>query len=102
MDARAKYRTFVEDKLERADQSPLKEVWARTLLGGEAFIEMVRGKHLNKDAHDRNLPAQRTLQSQRSIEQISRTVARHVSDEPLARKISIQLCHRASGENFAV
>jgi REP element-mobilizing transposase RayT len=98
--ARACYRTFVEDKLGRADQSPLKEVWAGTLLGGEAFIEMVRGKHLTKDAHDRNLPAQRTLQSQRTIEQISRTVARHVSDETLARKICIQLCHRSSGEKL--
>jgi REP element-mobilizing transposase RayT len=100
LDARACYRTFVEDKLGRAVQSPLKEVWAGTLLGGEAFIKMVRGKHLTKDAHDRNLPAQRTLQSQRTIEQISRTVARHVSDETLARKICIQLCHRSSGEKL--
>lgn len=98
-DARIRYRAFVEDKLGCEYQSPLKDVLAGTVLGREGFIEMVRKKHLTKEG-DRNLSAQRTLKVHRTVDQISRAVAHHVTDEKLARKISIHLCHRFTGERL--
>ncbi len=99
-DVRGRYRDFVEDKLESGCRNPLQEVVAGAVLGTEAFVEMVRGKHLPKELDDRNLPGQRRLQRQRTAEQITQAVALHVTDEKLARKIGIHLCHRCSGEKL--
>lgn len=99
-DARKRYRKFVQDKLGSNYPSPLKMATAGAILGGEAFIEKVQQEHLAKATEDRNLPALRALKRKHSMDQIIGLTEKHIEDKTMARKISIHLCHRFSGERL--
>jgi hypothetical protein len=60
----------------------------------------VQREHLDQGNDDRNLPALRALTRDRSINQIIGLVGENIVDKELARKISIHLCHRFSGEKL--
>jgi REP element-mobilizing transposase RayT len=101
-EARSRYRTFVEDKLGCSYPSPLQRAVAGTILGCNVFVDMIRQKHLDNSKADRNLPTHRTLTRHRSMSQIVGKVDEHIEDKEVARKISIHLCHRYSGERFGL
>ena len=44
--ARKKYRRFVESMVDVDYESPLRDVFASTMLGGRSFINQIREKHL--------------------------------------------------------
>ena len=98
--AASRYRAFVEEGLGGGGCNPLKAVVGGTVLGSESFVQMIRDKYLYGEPTDRNLPGPRILQGQRTVEQIKSIVTRNVSDEKLARKLGIHLCHRRSGEKL--
>ncbi len=99
-EARSRYQTFVEDKLGCSDPSPLQNAVAGTILGCNTFVDMIQRNHFDKSKADRNLPTHRALTRHRSMGQIIEKVDEHIEDKELARKTSIYLCHRYSGEKL--
>jgi len=54
--AKKQYRRFVESMIDVEYESPLKNVFASTILGGRSFINQIREKHLDSKKSDRDLP----------------------------------------------
>lgn len=54
--AKKQYRRFVESMIDVEYESPLKNVFASTILGGRSFINQIREKHLDRKKSDRDLP----------------------------------------------
>jgi len=98
--SRRSYQSFVQDKLGCDYPSPLRAAAAGAILGLDAFIDRVRRKYLTNDHRDRNLPAHRALTRRRTVRQITDAVDSLFEDQNMARKISIHLCHRYSGEGL--
>jgi hypothetical protein len=91
-----KYREFVNDAINRDDESPLKKVIGSTILGNPDFVREMSQQHLGDKQTDRNIPAVRVL-NRPGIDEIIKAVARDVKEEALAKKVSIYFCHRYSG-----
>jgi putative transposase len=96
-DALRKYRTFIEDRLDKQYESPLKGSIGTSILGSTAFIEKISATYL-KGKEDGNIPALRQLTNRPTPEEIvAETKAEFPDDEKLARRVSIHLCHKHSG-----
>jgi putative transposase len=94
--ARDKYCEFVNDAINRNDDSPLKKVIASTILGSPEFVREMSQQHLGDKQADRNMPAVRVLNRPR-IDEIIKAVERVIKEQALAKKVSICFCHRYSG-----
>lgn len=94
--ARDKYREFVNDAINRDDDSLLKKVIASTILGSSEFVREMSQQHLGDIQADRNMPAIRAL-NRPGIDEIIKAVKSAVKEETQAKKISIYFCHRISG-----
>ncbi len=93
--ARRRYKGFVKAVLGEGYESPLKEVVASTILGGEDFIKEIKGKYLKDKGTDRNLPALTELREEPGIEEIfQRANEVFGGDTGIARKTAIFLSHR--------
>lgn len=91
------YRKFVEELLGREYESPLGEVVASTILGGESFVCELAEHHVGGKRQDRDLPAARLLTTRPSVQAIL-GAAQEVSDlGRVRRNAAIYLCHRYSG-----
>jgi len=53
---------FVESMVDVEYESPLKNVFASTILGGRSFINQIREKHLDRKRLDRDLPGFEAIQ----------------------------------------
>lgn len=96
-DAQSKYQTFVEDRLGKEYESPLKRTVVAAILGSPAFIEDITTMHLH-GKEDGNIPALRQLVIRPTPEEILKAVKAELGDnEKLARRASIHLCHKHSG-----
>lgn len=96
-DAHNRYRTFVEDRLGKEYESPLKRTIGTSILGSAAFIEEITTAHL-KGKEDGNIPALRQLACRPTPEEIVKTVKTEFpEDEKLVRRASIHICHKHSG-----
>jgi putative transposase len=96
-DARKKYRTFVEDRLGKECESPLKKTIGASILGSTDFIEKISATHLN-GKEDANIPALRQLNSRPTTEAIMKEArAEFGEDEKMVRRATIHLCHKYSG-----
>ncbi|GFE59542.1 transposase [Geobacter sp. AOG2] len=96
-DAHKKYRAFVEDRLGKEYESPLRRAIGASILGSPAFVEEIAATHL-KGKEDRNIPVLRQFAMRPTPEQIIEDVeAEFGEDIKLARRASIHLCHKYSG-----
>jgi len=68
-DARKRYRTFVEDRLGKEYDSPLKKSIGTSILGSVAFVEEISTAYL-QGKKDRNIPALRQFLSRPTPETI--------------------------------
>ena len=97
--SRKKYREFVNEVASRKARNPFNEVTASTFLGRESFINGVKDKFLAGRGEEREIPALRALERKVSISEIKEAVTEILKKEDsTARKISLYLCHRFSGE----
>lgn len=96
-DAQNKYRTFVEDRLGKEYESPLKMVIGTSILGSTAFIDEITTTHL-QGKEDINIPALRQLTRRPTPEEIIKaTKTEFPDDEKLARRASMYLSRKHSG-----
>jgi REP element-mobilizing transposase RayT len=96
-DAQSKYRTFVEDRLGKEYESPLKGTIGTSILGSTSFLEEITMAHL-QGKKDGNIPALRKFTSLPTVEEIIKEVQAEFADnEKLVRRVSIYLCHKHSG-----
>jgi putative transposase len=108
-DAQGIYRTFVEDRIGKEFESPLKGTIGSSILGSTAFVEEISTTYLQGKV-DCNIPALRQLATRPTLEEILKAAKDEIpDDEKLARRASIHLCHKHSGlrlgeigENFNV
>lgn len=96
-DAHKKYRTFVEDRLGKEYESPLKRTIGASILGSTAFVAEITATYL-KGKEDGNIPALRQLNSRPTPEEIMKEAQAELGDdEKLVRRAAIHLCHKYSG-----
>ncbi|MBK5273494.1 MAG: transposase [Desulfuromonadales bacterium] len=99
-DAQKKYRTFVEDRLGKEYESPLNGTIGASILGSATFIEEISATYLQEKV-DGNIPALRQLTKRPTpAEIIKEVIAGFADDEKLARRVSIHLCHKHSGQRL--
>ncbi len=98
---RKQYRKFVEAMIDVEYESPLKKVFASTILGGRSFINQIRETHLDRKKLDRDLPDLRQFHEMPDLEEIIKQAAKVLSeDAALLKRIQIYLCHRFSGQKL--
>jgi len=97
----AAYRRFVERGIGRHLENPVSYAVAATILGKEAFVQKIKSEHLCSRAPDDEVPALKIAKNRISIRKIVETV--HLDfgvGTKEAKKASIYLCHRFSGESL--
>lgn len=98
-EAGARYRTFVEELIDKEYESPLRAAIGAAVLGTAGFVKMVTAKHVGTRRPERDVPALRHLASRPSQEEILRVVdVAFGSNKKVARQAGMYLCHRYSGE----
>ena len=96
--ARKIYREFVNALVKQEYESPLKEVFASTILGTLDFVQEIKEKYLASVKNDRNLPALTELSRRETLEEIRAAVEAEFGDNPqMARKTALYISHRYSG-----
>jgi hypothetical protein len=96
----SKYRQFVENAINKENESPLNGVVASTILGSAEFIKDISGKHLGEKTTDRNVPAVRKL-NRPTLDYIINAIGQEPGmTESFSRNVSIYFCHRFSGERL--
>ena len=99
--ARKQYRRLVESKEGKKAESPLRNTFASTILGGVAFINKIRAEHIDGTEPDRNLPDVKYFNNKPDIEEIARQVEKTIQDDfALSKRVKIYLCHRYSGQRL--
>ncbi|MHB8058188.1 MAG: REP-associated tyrosine transposase [Desulfuromonadaceae bacterium] len=100
VDAQSKYQAFVEDRLCKEYISPLIVTKGASILGSAAFVDEISATYL-LGKEDRNIPALRELTRRPTMAIITAEVkAEFPDDEKLARRVSIHLCHKQSGQKL--
>jgi REP element-mobilizing transposase RayT len=93
-----RYRDFVQAAMGESYDNPLAELEHSVILGSGPFVAEIRDRYLKHTAHDRDLPALRTLLKKPSLDQIEHAVDAVLLCEPkLARQVKLHLCQRYSG-----
>ena len=99
--AKKQYRRFVESMIDVEYESPLKNVFASTILGGRSFINQIREKHLDRKKSDRDLPDLKRFYEMPDIEEIIKQAAKVLNeDTALLKRVQIYLCHKFSGQKL--
>ena len=108
--ARKRYRQFVNDLVKQEYESPLKDVFASTILGGVEFVKDIQERYLESVKNDRNLPAMTELSRKKTIAEIRAAIDKEFNNNPsMAKKVALYVCHKYSGgrlkeigQNFGV
>ena len=107
--AKREYKKFISILEGKEYESPLKEVFASTILGDTSFIEYVKNNFVNNNETDREIPAAKAFTEKASMEDIFKGVDREFSEGRLSRDVKQYLCHRYTperlktiGEQFSV
>jgi putative transposase len=98
--AQEKYKTFVNQLAKENYETPLKDLFASTILGCAEFITYLKEHHLKDTQPDRNVPATRRLSEMLSMPDIIEKVDQAVFDERLSRNIKLYLCREFTGERL--
>ena len=97
-DANKEYQRFVEERLNRAYESPLNATVASTILGRSSFVRAVAERHLGAKRAERSLPAVKALALRPSMDDIIRTIKAELGDRAeLLRQVSLYCCQKYSG-----
>ena len=92
---------FVESMVDVEYESPLKNVFASTILGDRSFINQIREKHLDIKKSDRDLPDLKQFCEMPDLKKIIEHAAKVLSDDSaLSKRVQIYLCHRFSGQKL--
>jgi REP element-mobilizing transposase RayT len=95
------YRDFVNALVKQEYESPLKEVFASTILGSLDFINYIQKNYLDSDKNNRDIPALTKLAKKRAIEEIKEAVGVVIEDDPaLVKKVALYISHRFSGRKL--
>jgi REP element-mobilizing transposase RayT len=94
------YKKFISSLEEKEYESPLKEVFASTILGDTGFIEYVRKKYVKSKGTDKEIPAAKAFTEKSSMEDIFKGVDREFSEGRLSRDVKQYLCHRYTSERL--
>jgi len=82
-------------------ESPLRNVFASTILGGRSFINQIREKHLDRKKSDRDLPNLKQFYEMIDPEEIIKQTTKVLSeDAALLKRVQIYLCHKFSGQKL--
>jgi len=92
-----RYRKFVEYRMGREYDSPLKGATAATILGSVDFVNQMTARHIDGKQHDRDLPAVRQLSAKPTMDTIIEAAINLAGTSGLAKKAGIYLCHTYSG-----
>ena len=98
--AEREYRKFVSSLEGKEYESPLKEVFASTILGDTGFIEYVKKSFVKDKEADKQIPATKALMEKASLEEILKCVDREFSEGRLSRDVKQYLCHRYTSERL--
>ncbi|MBN2060037.1 MAG: transposase, partial [Deltaproteobacteria bacterium] len=99
--ARKQYRKFVESMVNIEYESPLKNVFASTILGGSNFINEIREKYLDTKKPDRDLPDLKHFHEIPDVEDIMKQTAKAFDeDAALLKRVQIYLFHKFSGQKL--
>lgn len=97
VEARKKYKQFVEDLLGRGYESPFDKTFASSVLGTAGFIEEVKNQ-LAEKVPDRSVPELRQFKTNPETETIIEAVKAVIGqNEKKARQVAMYLCHKYSG-----
>jgi len=95
------YRDFVAALAKVEYESPLKDVFASTILGSEGFIKTIQEKYLTSAKKDRNVPATNKLCAGKTIEEIREAVEAVFGGDPqVSKKVAIYICQKYSGRKL--
>jgi putative transposase len=96
------YEKFVSQLADKDYQSPLRDVFGSTLLGSQAFIDLIKHEFISSQKSDRNVPALKQLAHQATIPDICQTVDSVFGKTPrLSRKAKIFLCRKHTTASLA-
>jgi hypothetical protein len=99
--AKQRYRSFVEDLLGTAYESPLMKTFGTAVLGTEGFVAMIAETHIAAKGADRTIPGLQAFASRPQPEAILSAVSSVMGEnEKLARQVGMYLCHRHSGKKL--
>jgi putative transposase len=97
-DARTRYEPFVEERIGKTYESPLKDTVAGTILGSTSFIETIQQTHIPKYLQENGIPALPQIKPRPSVDEIMPSArVLLVDNEKLACQMGIYLCHKHSG-----
>ncbi|OEU72406.1 MAG: hypothetical protein BA869_02190 [Desulfuromonadales bacterium C00003107] len=95
------YRKFIQAKSDVADESPLNNVVASTILGGDAFVQEVVERYAGGVSETERPEALKKLIDRPSIDTVLAAVDKKLAgQEKLSRKVAVYLCHRLTGETL--
>ncbi len=98
VNAKDKYRQFIEDALDKEYDNPLDATIASTVLGSEEFVQSITRKYLGDRRSERDVPAVKLLSARLSLDQIIDIVEGELGEDGnLTRKVSIFFCRKFSG-----
>ena len=94
------YKRFVSSLEGKEYESPLKEVFASTILGDTGFIEYVKKSFVKDREADRQIPATKALMEKATMEEILKGVDREFAEGRVSRDVKQYLCHRYTSERL--
>ena len=107
--AEREYKKFVSGLEGKEYESPLKEVFASTILGDRGFIEYVKKNFVKIKETDKEIPATKAFTEEASMEEIFEAVDKMFSEGRLSRDVKQYLWHRYTsvhlkkiGEQFKI
>ena len=98
--AEKNYRKFVTSLEGKEYKSPLKEVFASTILGGRGFIEHVKKFFVEDKETNKQIPATKTLMEKVTMEEILKCVDREFPESRLSRDVKQYLCQKYTSEGL--
>jgi hypothetical protein len=101
LQARKRYREFVNARINIKSESPLEKTVASTILGSDDFIALIRDQYLDRKERDRNVPALREVKKSPDIaEMYKKVTAMCNGDVSQSKKITLYLCHKYSDKRL--
>ena len=98
--AEREYKKFISSLEGKEYESPLKEVFASTILGDTGFIEYVKKSFVKDREADKQIPATKVLMEKASMEEILKCVDREFAEGRVSRDVKQYLCHRYTSERL--
>ena len=94
------YKKFVSSLEGKDYESPLKEVFASTILGDTGFIEYVKKSFVKTKETDKEIPAAKVLMEKATIEKIINCVDGGFPESRLSRDLKQYLCQKYTSERL--